>query len=485
MKCLLATMVFSSVMSPTAAQAVDYTSITTSKGDRLPDFSYAGYHSSNIDLPSINSPANSALSPTFGDQTARIQAALDSLSDTGGGVLLLAEGNYDLDSTITIPAGTVLRGSGPDKTSLLAKSAATDLITLGGQVANPRITPVTNITDSYVPIGSSTFSVADASKLNIGQTIMVQRAVTDAWVTAMGMGDLVRNDKKQTWIAAGKLVQQPRTITAIANNNISIDIPLTDSLDLEYMEGVVASYTPPSAFSESGIENLAITLSPSCSGRVLSDTTCNSSAVAVSSWTTDSWIRNLNLTGFNFFITLYKNATRITIDSVSMTRDQDSDVTAGLPEDIVIQGSQVLVSNCSSHGTPGARAFPVVTGSLVAGPNAVMNHFTEVPGNFIAPHQRWAHGLLVENSQTSLKLYNRGTMGSGQGWTINAGVAWNVVGQDILVDSPPLGVNWCIGCVGTGSIGGNGSFVSQNQTVMPESLFWTQLAARGIVRSTS
>lgn len=173
-------------------------------------------------------------------------------------------------------------------------------------------------------------------------------------------------------------------------------------------------------------------------------------------------------------------ATRITIDSVSMYRDQDSIVTSGLPEDIVIQGTQILVSNCSSYGTPGARTFPVVTGSLVAGPNAVLNHYTEVAGNFISPHQRWAHGLLVENSQTSLKLYDRGTMGSGHGWTINAGVGWNVVGQDIMVESPPLGVNWCIGCVGTSSIGGNGSFVSPGQTVIPHSLFRTQLAAREV-----
>ncbi|KAI1626807.1 hypothetical protein EDD37DRAFT_646504 [Exophiala viscosa] len=469
-------------MSIVVAVNVHHSSITSPRGDRLPDFSFAGYHSSNIDLPSINSPPSSTMSPTSGDQTARIQAALDSLSDAGGGALLLTEGKYELDSNITIPIGTVLRGSGPSQTFLLAKSAAVDLITLGGQVATPRVTPLTNITDSYVPIGASTFGVADASKLSVGQSVMVQRAVTDSWVTATGMDDLVRDGKKQTWIAAGKLVRQPRTIMAIVGNSITIDIPLTDTVDSQYMRGVVATYTPPSASSESGIENLAITLNPSCSGRVLSDTTCTANAVAVRSWTTDSWIRNLNLTGFNFFVTIHSNAARITIDRVSMIRDQDSNVASGLPEDIVIEGTQVLVSNCSSYGTPGARAFPVVTGSLVPGPNAVLNHYTEVPSNFIAPHQRWAHGFLVENSRTSLKLYNRGTLGTGQGWTINAGVAWNVVGQDILVESPPMGVNWCAGCIGTNSIGGNGSFFSTDRTVLPESLFWTQLSARGVGR---
>lgn len=214
-------------MSPAMTENLDYTTITTSKGDRLPDFSFAGYHSSNVDLPSTGSPPQSTLFPTSGDQTARIQTALDSLSKVGGGVLLLAEGNFELGSNIRIPTGTVLRGSGPKKTFLLAKSAATDLITLGGQVANPRVTPVTNITDTYVPIGASTFEVADASKLNVGQTIMVQRAVTDSWITAMGMADLVRNGKQQTWIA----VSLPRT---------SVTKPLADGRLVGWKDGPTA-----------------------------------------------------------------------------------------------------------------------------------------------------------------------------------------------------------------------------------------------------
>ena len=201
MKWSLATVVLSNVMSIAAAVDVQHSSSTSPKGDRIPDFSFAGYHSSDIDLPRINSPPHSTLSPTSGDHTARIQAALDSLSNAGGGVLLLAEGNYELDSNISIPTGTILRGSGPSKTFLLANSAATDFITLGGQVPNPRVTPVTHITDSYVPIGASEFHVAETSKLSVGQTVMVERAVTDSWVAAMGMDNLVRDGKKQTWIA--------------------------------------------------------------------------------------------------------------------------------------------------------------------------------------------------------------------------------------------------------------------------------------------
>lgn len=201
MKLLLQLSLLGSLTAPFAAGAtVDYKSLRNDRGDMLPDFSFCGYHSSNSDLPDINSSADETLSPTSGDQSSRIQRALDNLAESGGGTLLLQEGSFELQTGLKIPNNTVLRGSGSSKTFLLPKFSSANIITLGDTGKDPAVTSVTQITDSYVPIGASKFSVQDASKLKQGQKIMVQRPVTESWVRQNGMSDLVRDGQPQTWI---------------------------------------------------------------------------------------------------------------------------------------------------------------------------------------------------------------------------------------------------------------------------------------------
>jgi len=44
-----------------------------------------------------------------------------------------------------------------------------------------------------------------------------------------------------------------------------------------------------------------------------------------------------------------------------------------------------------------------------------------------------------------IDLLNRGTMGSGHGWTIGWSVLWNNVAADFMVQQPPGAANWSIG----------------------------------------
>ena len=80
--------------------------------------------------------------------------------------------------------------------------------------------------------------------------------------------------------------------------------------------------------------------------------------------------------------------------------------------------------------------------------------------------------------QRSLCVFsNRGTARSGQGWAVTSGVSRNVQGV-LTIESPPLGVNWRVGCRGEKRKGTNGSFVEYGEQVTPVSLFEAQLAAR-------
>src|SRR5439155_14040183 len=88
----------------------------TQTGDRIMDFSTAGYLGGGVPLPDV--PVKRTVQPSGkGDDTAVIQAAIDEvaampLDGKFRGAVLLAPGIYHCSNTITISAsGIVLRGS--------------------------------------------------------------------------------------------------------------------------------------------------------------------------------------------------------------------------------------------------------------------------------------------------------------------------------------------------------------------------------------
>ncbi|KAI1382430.1 hypothetical protein F4677DRAFT_458543 [Hypoxylon crocopeplum] len=460
---------------------VDWTTITNKRGDHLPDFSFCGYHASDKELPSISRPTSATLKASSKDQTSQIQTALDKVAASGGGVVELGPGTFRISPGLTIPNGTTLRGSGIESTHLSVSKLkeSIPLIAFGKDPAH-RVQPSStkSITDSYVGVGASTVTVQDTKGLQAGQAVFISRTVTAKWIRYNGMADLTRDKKLQTWIQEGSLVQQPRIIKGIEGKKVTLTVPLTDALDEKYMSPYLAAFTPPFVTQEIGLENLSIKLSPTCSGVALnSNNGCNAEAISVSPWTVDSYIRQVNITGFNTFINVQNNASRITIDHVGLFRDKDTDKSAGYPADIGIMGSQVLVQDCGQYGIKTAKAFSVATQAGTPGPNAVLRHTIQSDLQQIYPHQRWAHGFLAEDTDAGVLYINRGNAGTGHGWAISAGVAWNVRG-DVNISSPPLGVNWGIGTTGGVEKETNGSMIDTGTAVTPQSLFGAQLAKR-------
>jgi hypothetical protein len=75
------------------------------RGNSIMDFSSAGYRAGGVKLPTVN--VAQRLTPAPGDNTARIQAALDNAT----GAVLLASGEYQIAGTLCITrSGVVLRG---------------------------------------------------------------------------------------------------------------------------------------------------------------------------------------------------------------------------------------------------------------------------------------------------------------------------------------------------------------------------------------
>src|SRR3954447_25474200 len=88
---------------------------TTPKGDRVMDFSHAGYKGGGVGLPTAR--VVRTIGPVEGDNTAQIQAAIDSVAtlapgaDGLRGAVLLKTGEYQVSGTVVIQmSGVVLRG---------------------------------------------------------------------------------------------------------------------------------------------------------------------------------------------------------------------------------------------------------------------------------------------------------------------------------------------------------------------------------------
>jgi hypothetical protein len=109
----------------------------------------------------------------------------------------------------------------------------------------------------------------------------------------------------------------------------------------------------------------------------------------------------------------------------------------------------------------------------------------------VEAHQRWSTGMLYDNCRVpggGMEFRNRGEMGSGHGWAMGWGVAWNCEAKEFVIQNPPGAVNWMIGCVGEnklmprpfgkGPTLPEGTKESAGARVSPESLYLAQLKQR-------
>jgi len=187
------------------------------KGNRLPDFSHAGYHSGEKAIPDVG--VKISLEPSSGDDTKRIQNALDKIGtlplDNNGhrGSLLLKRGVYRVEGSLRIShSGVVLHGEGdgPDGTIIIATGYddpkyQRTLITVGPRSDNIETHTLhgylendvklvnssrQEIVDNYVPVGSHSFKVKSASDYKPGDRIVVHRPSTAEWIGAIGCDQL-------------------------------------------------------------------------------------------------------------------------------------------------------------------------------------------------------------------------------------------------------------------------------------------------------
>ena len=375
------------------------------RGNGIMDFSFAGYRSGGVALPSV--AVCQRLTPAAGDSTARIQAALDKAA----GAIVLAPGEYDIAGTLSIThSGVVLRGEKGAVVRLTGQPHR--FLEIHGEGAWREEGPRSPILDSYVPAGSTSFRVHGASTFHAGDPVLVLRPP--------GPTALIRTD---------------RVVDSVNRETITLDAPLSDALDSRSAPASLVRYSFPGRINEVGVEGLRI-ITPFGG---LPAVQPQYSALRMDA-VEDGWARDLDIQETLNGVAIGPGAKRLTITNIRITHSAYAGSPA--PADFTLHGTQILLDRCRVIGE---SASPVATQPEATGPLVILN-FTADHGG-VTSDSPWTAGVLIDGgkfpgatqSAPGVSFSNR------VGWS----VAWNVTSPFVLVQQPQGAMNWCIGCNGS------------------------------------
>ncbi len=487
--------------------------IADSLGNKIPDFSNAGYKGGGVPLPYVAN--RETVWPVSGDNSAGIQAAIDKVSalpqDASGfrGAVLLKAGIYELEKPVFIKAsGVVLRGEGmSDIGTILFGRIPKDrqvygrggLVNISGPSAIvPQEDARQQITDKYVPVGACSFNIVSAKAYKVGERILVRRTGNQEWIKEIG----------EDSVAAGRnrwrpfIITYDRIITQVKGNTITVDAPLFTAVESRWGGGDIVKYSDD-RIENCGVENLRgiSEFNPSVRqvayGNMHVETTTDAktryegneyysdenhiSNFIVISNAKNVWVRNISALHFVTSVVLANAGSKwVTVQDCESW--EPVSVRAGGRRFIYqMNGQLCLVQRCFSQ--KGRHSF-VLQGSEASG-NVFLDCRAVNPYSTSEPHNRWVNGILYDNVKAPLTA--RFWKNFIIGWAGANIVFWNCEG-DFVVQSPPTAKNYSFGHIGTAAVIFNiplqdygaprGHIESLDMHVTPKSLYLTQLRER-------
>ncbi|OGV60516.1 MAG: hypothetical protein A2X45_03550 [Lentisphaerae bacterium GWF2_50_93] len=259
-------------------------------GERLQDFSYAGYRGGGVPLPEgdflpvidVSQQPYGAVADGKTDAQPAIQAALDAAAKQGGAIVFLPAGLYRLDNDLRATASKiVLRGAGGDKTKLWFSAAGDNNHSFlrfrspdYKQAVRHYLTADANVSDRVL-------HVKDTDGITVGDDVVIGFSLTERYKAEHGMEKLWTIRKTGAWVE-----RFWRSVTAVAADTIEVDVPLrypvrlADKAAVSKVEGVLA---------ECGVEYLGI-------GNVapMDDAWTRVNSNVIQFWgARDSWVRDV------------------------------------------------------------------------------------------------------------------------------------------------------------------------------------------------
>lgn len=472
-KCCLATLLLAGLGVATTAKA------GKEKQVYIPiDYSTCGYHASETAIPDV---ANAVyVECSDGDMHDILQKAIDYVSslkpDKNGrrGAVLLGAGTFNIDKPLRISeSGVVLRGSGQDKTTIVKRGIDRGaLLYIEGDMSMSGGDTIA-IDGTKTPAGATTLTIASAKGLKTGDRIRIVRPSTREWIESLGCYDFGGDLDYTGWKPGDIDITWDRTIVSATGNSITIDAPITTTLDQKYGGGYLITGYNQGEITECGIENMTLvsehnTWNPKdedhCWDAIWMDNT------------RDCWVRRVNFRSFaGSAVNIQKNTSRITVEDC-IASEPVSEVGGWRRGVFITRGQQTLIQRCVSR--KGIHDF--AAGFCAAGPNAFVQCEGEESLGFSGSIGSWAAGLLfdiVNIDGNDIAFKNLEQFQFGTGWNTANSMLWQCTGSTLWCYSPDAdNRSSANGCWGT--LTGNAEWTSSNEHVQPRSLFYAQLEKR-------
>jgi len=454
--------------------------VPDSLGNQIPDFSYAGYMASEKAISYVE--AKIFVPHQNEDATETIQKAIDYVgqlkpNENGfRGAILLDKGIFKINGTLYLKnSGVVLRGSG---------NAKNETVILGGGIKREAIIRVLGeddrtyldtlaIGEEYVPLGTKTLQLKNASQLQVSDEIIIKKPLTKKWLKALNTEYFGGESGWIGWKTRSWDIRANRTITKIEDNKITLNAPLTFVSD-DFSKIEVIKYNWEGRIKNVGIENLRIQSTYDTSN--LKDEQHRWFGITMKN-VKDAWVRQV---GFKHLaggaVSLLKTAQQITVEDCIST-EPISEIAAHRRQTFYTEGQQTLFQRCYSEY--GYNDF-AVGGYGTAGPNVFVQCESYQSYNNSGAIGSWATGVLFDDiyiDGAALNYNNREQAGRGAGWTAANSVIWESSASKIACYSPPTAQNWAFGVWG-GIMTGNGHWKDVNNHIRPVSLFYVQLENR-------
>ena len=484
-----------------------------SLGNKIPDFSNAGYKGGGIPIPTVAIKAT--IWPVLGDNAERIQKVIDSVSnltpDAHGfrGAILLKMGYYDLEKPLNIKAsGVVLRGEGMGETGtvLIGKIPLPAsgggrgfrrpaLINIDGQQITPQEDTKQSITNDYVPVGATSFNMKSAKNFKKGDKVIVRRFGNEDWVKSLEMKDEIANSRQWKFD-----INFDREIVNIDGNTITIDAPIFTAIDALWGGGEVLKYTE-NRIEQVGIENLVgkseydPSIRTTTYGNMDRDNLEREHQYQGEEYYSsenhyhnfisfnnikNAWVRNVTAMHFVYSAVIAEGGAKwITVQDCQSV-EPVSVRAGGRRFTFKMNGQLSLVQRCLSF--KGRHSF--VGESSTSSGNVFLNCKAINPYSTSEPHGYWVNGMLYDNVQAPLTARYWDFI---MGWAGANTVFWNCEG-DFLIQQPPTAQNYSFGHIGVNAVvfnsalmdltKSNGHVESVDKHVTPKSLYLTQLKER-------
>ena len=444
------------------------------------DYSYCGYHRSEAPIPSA--PVATCVAPSGGDDAATLQAAIDWVSRqkpdkaTGlRGAVLLGEGRYMLSEPLRIrTSGVVLRGSGRNKTVLRKTGYDRGALIYIEGTHDIVVTDTLSVADAQA--GALTCTVqGGSSALKSGARLAVWRPSTQEWIESLGCQSFGGGKRMGYWAwHVGDIdLRWHRTVVAVSGSNVTLDAPLTCSIEGRWGGAKAIVYEHWGLVSECGVENL--TLESDYDRSLPMDESHCWDGVYVAD-AEDCWVRMVDFRHFaGSAVVVQKSAQQITVEDCIST-EPVSEIGGLRRRTFFTMGEKTLFQRCySEHGI---NDFAV--GHTAPGPNAFVQCESFESFGPSGAISSWAPGILfdiVNIDGNDIVFKNWELEKFGAGWSTANSTMWQSTAAGLFCYSPDtLNRNYSRGC--WGQVMGNGEYTEMNEHVKPYSLFADQLEKR-------